>query len=645
MRMKACAALGALLPAACTTHADGTRSVNKTAVGAGVGAVAGGVLGNRLDKDNRGRGTVIGAVAGTAAGAGLGYLMDRQEADLRQQLANERTDHAIELSVRDDLLKLTLANEISFDFGSAAIKPGFKPTMSKLAEVLRKYDRNEITIVGHTDAAGSGYNQTLSERRAMAVRDELNMLGVLSSRLQAVGRGEFEPRADNGTEAGQRQLNRRVEIPGAVHHLISPRPRSLGGRADLGPPFPQALRADRTPGAGASRARHPIPGPRWRRSSSRSAMPPSDWAPSRCSALSVAVGDADRICLVGRNGAGKSTLLKALAGLIELDRGERRQRARSAVAYLPQQPQLDPRLSALEATLCGQVPDQSELTAHRAAAVLDRFEIDPARRIAELSAGAVRRVDLARVLIGEPDVLLLDEPTNHLDLPTIERLEQDPPAGAAAWSWSATTAPLGAVSRSIWWLDRAGCARWIGALAHSRPGPSRSSRRRRPSCTSSTARSRSRPHGRIRASPPGAGAIRVGCGACRRSAPSGPATAPQGQVKLRAATEPAGGQLVIEALVVTKRFDDRTVVRDFSTRIMRGDRVGIVGPNGCGQDHAAAPADRRAGARCRHGPAWRQSCDQRDRPAPRRARSDATPWETPVPPAATTFRCRVAGST
>ena len=176
MRMKACSALGALLLAACTTHADGTQSVNKTAVGAGVGAVAGGVLGNRLDKGNRVRGTVIGAAAGAAAGAGLGYLMDRQEADLREQLANERTDHAIELErVRDDLLKLTLANEISFDFGSAAIKPAFKPTMSKLAEVLRKYDRNEITIVGHTDAAGSdSYNQTLSERRAVAVRDELD---------------------------------------------------------------------------------------------------------------------------------------------------------------------------------------------------------------------------------------------------------------------------------------------------------------------------------------------------------------------------------------------------------------------------------------------------------------------------------------
>jgi outer membrane protein OmpA-like peptidoglycan-associated protein len=209
MHLKVCSALCVLLLAACTTHADGTQSVNKTAVGAGVGALAGGVLGNRLDKDKRGRGTVIGA----AAGAGIGYLMDRQEAELREQLANERTDHAIELErVREDLLKLTLSNEISFDFDSAAIKPAFKPTMYKLAEVLRKYDRNEITIIGHTDATGAeGYNQQLSERRAVAVRDELVTLGVPGSRLRAFGRGELEPRADNGNEAG-RQLNRRVEI-------------------------------------------------------------------------------------------------------------------------------------------------------------------------------------------------------------------------------------------------------------------------------------------------------------------------------------------------------------------------------------------------------------------------------------------------
>ena len=137
MRMKACSALGALLLAACTTHADGTQSVNKTAVGAGVGAVAGGVLGNRLDKGNRVRGTVIGAAAGTAAGAGIGYLMDRQEAELREQLASERTRprHRAGAGPRCPP-QLTMANEISFDLGSAAIKPAFKPTMYKLADVL-----------------------------------------------------------------------------------------------------------------------------------------------------------------------------------------------------------------------------------------------------------------------------------------------------------------------------------------------------------------------------------------------------------------------------------------------------------------------------------------------------------------------------
>jgi outer membrane protein OmpA-like peptidoglycan-associated protein len=84
--------------------------------------------------------------------------------------------------------------------------------MDKLADVLKKYDRNEITIIGHTDASGSeGYNQQLSERRAIAVRDQLVTLGVPASRLRAFGRGELEPRADNGNEAG-RQLNRRVEI-------------------------------------------------------------------------------------------------------------------------------------------------------------------------------------------------------------------------------------------------------------------------------------------------------------------------------------------------------------------------------------------------------------------------------------------------
>jgi len=212
MRKLSCVALGFVLLAGCTTHADGTQSVNKTAVGAGVGALAGGVLGNRLDKDKRGRGTVIGAVAGGAAGAGIGYMMDRQEADLREQLASERAQHAVEVErVRDDLLKLTLANEVSFDVASATVKPAFRPSLGKVAEVLQRYD-SQVTVVGHTDATGAdGYNQQLSERRAQAVRDELVRHGVPAPRLSAIGRGEYEPRADNATPAGRAQ-NRRVEI-------------------------------------------------------------------------------------------------------------------------------------------------------------------------------------------------------------------------------------------------------------------------------------------------------------------------------------------------------------------------------------------------------------------------------------------------
>jgi ABC transport system ATP-binding/permease protein len=303
-------------------------------------------------------------------------------------------------------------------------------------------------------------------------------------------------------------------------------------------------------------------------------------------ALSVAVTDADRICLVGRNGAGKSTLLQALAGLIELDGGERLQRTRTTVAYLPQEPRLDSRLSALDATLCGsQGTDESEIASHRAAAVLDRFGLDPERRIADLSGGEARRVDLARVLLGEPDVLLLDEPTNHLDLPTIERLEEGLAGRRGGLVLvSHDRAFLTAVSRTTWWLDRGrlrtldqgfdAFEAWSEQILAQEDAELHKLDRTIELETAwshqgITARRR-RNQGRLRRLQ----ALRVE----RARRPTA-----QGRVKLAATTDPAGGRLVIEALEVTKRFGARTIVRDFSTRIMRGDRVGIVGPNGCGK--------------------------------------------------------------
>lgn len=219
----ACIALSCLFFASCTTNPDGTTSVNRTAVGGAIGAVAGGVIGNRLDKKgSRKGGTIAGAVAGAAVGAGVGYALDSQEKAFEKELEEERAANEIEIErVRDDLLKLTLDSEVSFDYNSAAIKPAFQQSLTKLANVLSKYDRNRVTIVGHTDSTGSdAYNQNLSVRRAESVVAELRNRGVPSDILTAEGRGEREPRADNGTEAG-RQLNRRVEI------LIQPDPSTV----------------------------------------------------------------------------------------------------------------------------------------------------------------------------------------------------------------------------------------------------------------------------------------------------------------------------------------------------------------------------------------------------------------------------------
>lgn len=216
-------ALGCLFLASCTTNPDGTQSVNRTAVGGAVGAVAGGIIGNRLDKKgSRTGGTIAGAAAGAAVGGGLGYLFDKQEKEFEEELAQEQAANQIEIErVRDDLLKLTLDSEVSFDLNSAEIKPSFGESLGKLANVLAKYDRNQVTIVGHTDSTGSdAYNQDLSVRRADSVVGELAARGVPGSMMRAEGRGESEPRADNGTEAG-RQLNRRVEI------LIQPDPSTV----------------------------------------------------------------------------------------------------------------------------------------------------------------------------------------------------------------------------------------------------------------------------------------------------------------------------------------------------------------------------------------------------------------------------------
>lgn len=179
--------------------------------GAAVGAVVGGVTGHQVGGNRAG--TVVGAVVGAIAGGMVGDYMDKQQQEFERTLEQERQQHAVEVErLKDDTLKLNLSSEVSFDFDSARIKPAFHPTLDKVADVLRKYDRTVVHVVGHTDSIGpDAYNQQLSERRAESVASYLESNGVSTGRVRAEGRGEHEPRDTNATAAG-RQLNRRVEI-------------------------------------------------------------------------------------------------------------------------------------------------------------------------------------------------------------------------------------------------------------------------------------------------------------------------------------------------------------------------------------------------------------------------------------------------
>lgn len=214
MKIKATVGLVSCLTlAACATQPDGSVDRNNTAIGAAVGAVAGALIGGQVDDDgNRDRGVIAGAVIGAAAGAGLGHHMDKQEEAFRGALRDEQQRSEIEIErVRDDLLKLTFENEVTFDVDSASIKPHSFSSLEKVSDVIVKYG-STAEIVGHTDSTGSdSYNQSLSERRASSVKSYLVNQGVPGSLLSYRGQGETQPRADNNSASG-RQLNRRVEL-------------------------------------------------------------------------------------------------------------------------------------------------------------------------------------------------------------------------------------------------------------------------------------------------------------------------------------------------------------------------------------------------------------------------------------------------
>jgi outer membrane protein OmpA-like peptidoglycan-associated protein len=193
--------------------ADVASERDKTKKGAVIGGVAGAIAGTIIGNNKRlggkgsaKRGAVVGTVVGTAAGAIVGAMMDKQERELRQieGIDVSRTD--------EDELKVTVRNEILFDFNSAGLRSASRDELREMADVFNKYNDTTIVVAGHTDSVGSeSYNQRLSERRANAVSNYLEDIGVRGSRLDAVGYGESRAKASNSSASG-RQQNRRVEL-------------------------------------------------------------------------------------------------------------------------------------------------------------------------------------------------------------------------------------------------------------------------------------------------------------------------------------------------------------------------------------------------------------------------------------------------
>jgi outer membrane protein OmpA-like peptidoglycan-associated protein len=178
--------------------------------GALMGAAGGAVLGHQISHRH---GALVGAAAGALAGAAIGDYMDRQQREVERDLAAERGSRQLWVErLPGDTLRLTLDGEVTFDVDKADIRRAFRPSLNRIARILRRYDRTVVHVIGHTDSTGSdAYNQDLSERRAEAVADYLESRGVPPGRVLPQGRGKREPRAENDTPQG-RQLNRRVEI-------------------------------------------------------------------------------------------------------------------------------------------------------------------------------------------------------------------------------------------------------------------------------------------------------------------------------------------------------------------------------------------------------------------------------------------------
>ncbi|MGZ9812279.1 OmpA family protein [Pseudoroseicyclus sp. H15] len=185
---------------------QGTQNANQGAlIGAGIGAVGGLLTGD--DSRERARNAVIGAAAGATVGGVAGTILDRQEAELRNQLGSN-----VGIVNNGTSLTVTMPNDILFPVDSATLTGQLQSDLRALAQSLNNYPNSRVQVIGHTDSDGAAaYNQDLSERRAQSVASVLISAGVAPGRISTIGRGEAAPIASNLDAAGKAR-NRRVEV-------------------------------------------------------------------------------------------------------------------------------------------------------------------------------------------------------------------------------------------------------------------------------------------------------------------------------------------------------------------------------------------------------------------------------------------------
>lgn len=297
--------------------------------------------------------------------------------------------------------------------------------------------------------------------------------------------------------------------------------------------------------------------------------------------LDLAIGARDRVALIGRNGAGKSTLLRLLAGTVEADRGTRAVQPGTRIITLEQDPFFTGYDTLMDFALHGaDAPPRYEVEA-----IAGQLGIDLSRKAEKASGGERRRAAIARALAQEPDLLLLDEPTNHLDLAAIDWLEswlQRYTGAFVVISHDRTF--LTRLTRTTLWLDRGSLRRkevgfggyeaWEDQVfAEEARNADRLDAKLKIEAhwleRGVTAR-RKRNQGRLEK-------------LYQMRAQRAAMLSPQGVAKIKLGSDDVKTKAVIVADKVTKRFADRAIIKDFTLRIQRGDRIGIVGANGAGK--------------------------------------------------------------